>query len=156
MASNKYRNKTCGYCGRNTGLNGEGEHVLPTCFYPELTDPKVQRLKIPACPVCNNSWEKDEGHFKTIITLCGPDETPARRQLWEKSVRSFKMPDYGEQNLRSVAAQRIASPILNAQGAPTNEFFHTTTHELSAFSRRSFGASHIQKREMSSPKIELV
>ncbi|MGA2966387.1 MAG: hypothetical protein ABSD64_09250 [Terriglobales bacterium] len=123
MVSKTYRNKTCGYCGRDTGPSGEGEHVLPKCLYPDFTGPTIQHVKIPACPDCNNSWENDEAHFKTMLVLCGPDPTPARKQLWERSVRSFERPLHGEKEVRSITAQFVASPILNELGSPYQRIF---------------------------------
>lgn len=114
----KYRNKPCGYCGRNTGPDGEGEHVLPKCLYPKSTDPRVQRLKIPSCPNCNNSWEKDEAHFRNVIVACGPEVTGERKQLWEKSVRNFYEPLSGKGDFWAFASHLVSSPVLNEYGHP--------------------------------------
>lgn len=155
MASKTYRNKTCGYCGRNTGPSGEGEHVLPKCFYPELTDPKIQRVKIPACPDCNNSWENDEAHFKTMLVLCGSDSTPARRQLWEGSVRSFDRPGHGVKEVRSIAAQFVPSPILNVHGSPFQRIFpHKDPRVVRVLKNIVRGLAHFQTGDVI-PKIAL-
>jgi hypothetical protein len=123
MASKRYRNKRCGYCGADTGPNGEGEHVLSKCFYPDSTDPKMQVLKIPACPKCNHSWEKDEAHFRTSMVACGLDITPQRTQLWETSVRSFDKPISGRGDVWAIASQLVSSPILNEYGRPYQRIF---------------------------------
>ncbi len=149
MARTTYRNKTCGYCGRNTGPRGEGEHVLPKCLYPDFADPKIQRVKIPACPDCNDSWENDEAHFKTMLVMCGPDPTPARRQLWERSVRSFERPDHGEKEVRSIAAQFVASPILNERGSPYQRIFpHKDPRVVRVLKKIVRGLEHFRTRDI--------
>jgi len=123
MALKRYRNKTCGYCGKNTGPNGEGEHVLPKCIYTKFGSPKIQRLKIPACPDCNNSWEADEAHFRAMLVICGPDPTAARRELWARSLRGLDRPDHGRKEALSIAQQFVPSPILNPYGRPYQRVF---------------------------------
>jgi hypothetical protein len=123
MARKRYSNKECGYCGNNTGPNGEGEHVLPACFYPECTDPKIQILKIPSCPKCNDSWQKDEAHCRSVLVACGLAVTSERRQVWANSLRSFDNPISGRGDVRAVAATLVPSPILNEYGQPYQRIF---------------------------------
>jgi hypothetical protein len=99
----KYRNKPCGYCGKNTGDKGEGDHVIPNTLYPSTTAPKVQRIKIPCCPACNDSWQKDESHFRTVIDMLGNRMTPERAEIWEAARRCFQIPEHGEIARKAVA-----------------------------------------------------
>ncbi len=124
MARNMaYRNKPCGYCGANTGPDGEGDHVLPDSFYPQCTDPRIQRLKIPSCSKCNDLWQKDEGLFVTVMTLCGLRETPERRQLWTKSLRCLDRPIGGKKDLWAIASQLVPHPILRFDGKPYQKIY---------------------------------
>jgi hypothetical protein len=157
MASKKYRNKTCGYCGKSTGPSGAGEHVLPSCFYPDLTDPKIQCAKIPACQGCNKSFEKDEAHLKTMLVMCGPESTPARRQLWEGSVRSFDRPGHGVTEVRSIAAQFVPSPILNVHGSPFQRIFpHKDPRVVRVLKKIVRGLQHFRtKNVISEDRVSL-
>jgi hypothetical protein len=91
----RYSKKPCAYCGAVTGAN-TGDHVLPTALYPTTTDPRVQRAKVPACWQCNNSFSDDETHFRNVITMCGPEPSGGRKEIWEEIVRSFEPPPHGE------------------------------------------------------------
>lgn len=124
MARNMaYRNKPCGYCGTNTGPEGEGDHVVPYSFYPRCTDPQVQRLKIPSCAQCNDLWQKDEGLFVTVMVLCGLNETPERRELWSKSLRSFERPNGGRQDLWTIASQLVPQSTLQFDEKPYQKIY---------------------------------
>src|SRR2546427_13056683 len=123
MARNMaYRNKPCGYCGANTGPDGEGDHVLPDSFYPQCTDPRIQRLKIPSCSKCNDLWQKDEGLFVTVMTLCGLRKTPERRQLWTKSLRCFDRPIGGKKDLWAIASQLVPHRYYASTENPIKQF----------------------------------
>ncbi len=92
--------RTCAYCG---GVATTVDHVIPSCLYPpSKATSKVQRITVPACIPCNQSWVDDEPHFRSVLLMAG-DATPVVRELWEgKTRRSFQQPD-GERRLRDLA-----------------------------------------------------
>jgi len=141
----RYRNKVRGYCGKNTGPLGEGEHVVPKCLYPETTDPRIQRIKIPSCPDCNNSWEADEAHFKTMLAMCGPNPTPAQAELWQRSLRGFDRGTHGLNEVHSISKQLVSSPILDARGHPFRRVFpHKDPRVVRVLKKVVRGLAHFQ------------
>lgn len=89
MSRETYQNQPCGYCGKNTGPEGEAEHVVPKCLYTSLVAPKLRRLTIPACPRCNDYWSKYESTFRDLCVSMGTNETAHHRELAKKIERSF-------------------------------------------------------------------
>ncbi len=85
--------RTCGYCGKTVSTYDK-EHVFPKCLYPKSKKiSKTQRLTIPACNDCNNSWADDEAHFRNVLMLAG-NPNPPRQELWNGPVnRSFDQVD---------------------------------------------------------------
>ena len=121
-----YRNQPCGYCGQNTADNGHGEHVFPACMYPRvLTDSTVQRVKIPACPECNRSFQRVEAHTRNTLVACGLDATPERRELWEICIRSLRRKDGGKEDGLAILAQLAAND--NANGHPQDPTLPAST-----------------------------
>lgn len=121
----RFKKQPCAYCGQSTGKN-EREHVIPRCLYPSNTPLSVQRATVPACPDCNGSWEADEGHFKTIVSMTGSELTPERVELFGESLRGFKRSVHGEQALMHVYRQMISTQILDARGRP---WYRVRPHE---------------------------
>jgi hypothetical protein len=154
MARNMaYRNKPCGYCGVNTGPEGEGDHVIPYSFYPRGTDPRVQRLKIPSCPKCNDLWERDEGLFVAVMTLCGLRETPERSELWAKSLRSFERPIGGKKDLWAIASQLVPHSILRSDGKPYQQLFPCKNPRIVAVLKKILrGLAHFHRGEIISDR----
>lgn len=85
---------TCAYCGL-PAPRLEREHVFPRCLYPKSkAQSKVQRLTVPACTSCNNSWADDEAHFRNVLVVAGDPPNLARHELWKNKVLpSFDQPD---------------------------------------------------------------
>ena len=55
---------------------------------------QVQRLTIPACNKCNNSWSDDEVHFRNMLVIAGDPPSPTREELWKTTInRSFDLID---------------------------------------------------------------
>ncbi len=78
--------KKCAYCGDKAT---DREHVFPRCLYPNSkSQSKVQRLTVPACSDCNNSWSDDEAHFRNIMILAGESNSVVY-ELWDNTLRSF-------------------------------------------------------------------
>src|SRR5688572_17068930 len=86
--------KPCAYCGKPSDKRDK-EHVFPRSLYPaSKANSKVQRLTIPACNKCNNSWADDEAHFRNVLVVAGDPTSPAREELWKSTVdRSFNLTD---------------------------------------------------------------
>jgi len=84
----------CAYCG-NPSDKRDKEHVFPKSLYPpSKANSKVQRLTIPACNKCNNSWADDEAHFRNVLVVAGDPTSPAREELWKSTIdRSFGLID---------------------------------------------------------------
>ena len=90
----KTRGVRCAYCGRPVD-HAEKEDVLPKCLYPSSKSrSKVQRLKVPSCRDCNESWQDDEPHFRNALVLAGETPNATRRELWNGPIlRSFNKLD---------------------------------------------------------------
>lgn len=83
--------KKCAYCGQADAETVD--HVIPGSLYPASIGSSVQRLTVPACESCNNSWSDDEAHFRTMMTLAGEANAVAT-ELWTgKVARSFRAAD---------------------------------------------------------------
>ena len=95
------KEKLCAYCGKPAS---DREHVFPKCLYPtSKSKSKIQRLTIPACNECNNSWSDDEAHFRNVMLLAGePGENV--NELWEVFQRSLKKSD-GRRRLKDIILQ---------------------------------------------------
>ena len=91
----------CAYWGQPNAT--DREHVIPKCLYPNSkSTSKVQRLTIPACHACNESWSEDEAHFRNVLLMSGEPNPPVI-ELWEGKVdRSFKKKD-GKRRLSDLA-----------------------------------------------------
>ena len=86
--------KPCAYCGLPSDKR-DREHVFPRSLYPpSKAKSNVQRLTVPACNKCNNSWADDEAHFRDILVIAGDPSTPEKSELWNTTVdRSFSQVD---------------------------------------------------------------
>jgi len=84
----------CAYCGMPSDKR-DREHVFPKNLYPKSkSKSKIQRLTIPACNKCNNSWSDDEVHFRNMLVLAGDPSTIVKKELWETTIkRSFSQID---------------------------------------------------------------
>lgn len=97
------KEKPCAYCGKSF-MKLDKEHVFPKCLYPlSKNDSRVQRLTIPACNDCNNSWSDDEVHFRNMLNLAG-EPNPARQELWPNILSSFYEID-GQRRVNDLFAQ---------------------------------------------------
>lgn len=95
------KRKLCAYCPKPAS---DREHVFPRCLYPpSKNESKVQRLTVPACNECNNSWADDEAHFRNVMVLAGAPNG-ITNELWEKMQRSFKELD-GKRRLKDIVLQ---------------------------------------------------
>ncbi len=83
----------CAYCGIPVSKR-DREHVVPKCLYPaSKSGSKIQRLTIPACKLCNNSFSDDEAHFRNVLLLAG-EPNDAVYELWSSTARrSFNQVD---------------------------------------------------------------
>lgn len=123
MSKNKrYKKKPCGYCGEVTG-NNHGEHVLPDSFYPSTTPGVVQRRKIPACFACNAEFQKDETHFRTIVSIAGPTFNSSRLEKWNESLTSMKRPVHGFAEGVSLLECLVPSGVNPVSGKPGVKVF---------------------------------
>jgi hypothetical protein len=100
--------KPCAYCGIPSDKR-DREHVFPKNLYPESkSKTKTQRLTIPACNKCNNSWSDDEVHFRNVLVVAGDSPTPEKTELWSTTIdRSFAEID-GLKRLADLAKQLVA------------------------------------------------
>lgn len=104
--------KMCSYCGVRPGTTDD--HVFPKGLYPKRkSDPKVERLTVPACLECNNSFSDDEVHFRTLLALAGDPPNAVRQELLATTIRrSFDQPDAARRlrdllgNMREVELDR--------------------------------------------------
>lgn len=88
----------CAFCGHTTDARTR-EHVVSKCLYDgTVTDPKVQRLVVPACKKCNNSWAKDETTFRNAVALT--TYTPQTRAVFDRVMRSVTAGKYAEHEAR--------------------------------------------------------
>jgi hypothetical protein len=113
-------NTRCAYCGEPSDKRDK-EHVFPRCLYPPSKyKSKLQRLTIPACNKCNNSWANDEAHFRNILVTSGDPSTPERNELFdEKVIPSFDKVD-GQKRLQDLLQQM--KPIM-VEGGTRHKLF---------------------------------
>jgi hypothetical protein len=103
--------KKCAYCG---GADAKTvDHVIPRSLYPKSIGSSVQRLTVPCCESCNNSWSDDEAHFRTMMTLSGEANTVATELWTSKVVRGFREAD-GKRRFLDVWANMEA--VLTPRG----------------------------------------
>ena len=96
------KNKHCAYCGARAPETVD--HVIPQGLYPpSKSESPVQRLTVPACSECNQSWSDDEAHFRTMLTLAG-EPNAVVRELWEGKVN---------RTLRDVDGPRRVEDVWN-------------------------------------------
>ena len=93
--------KSCAYCGEPAN---QKEHAIPKCLYPKSkSKSKLQRLTVPACNKCNNSWADDEAHSRNMLLLAGKKSSVVG-ELWETTRRSFDKVD-GRKRLNDLFIQ---------------------------------------------------
>jgi hypothetical protein len=99
----------CSYCGKEVDKT-QREHVFPSNLFPlSKSKSKIQRLTIPACCRCNNSWSDDEAHFRNVLVITGNNPNSIRRELfYGPMARSFNEVD-GEKRLRDLLS--LMKPI---------------------------------------------
>lgn len=69
---------------------------MPKGLYEgRLMDPKVQRLTVPACGVCNNSWSSDETTFKNVLAVT--TFTPVTEARFPGVMRSMTVGPYADE-----------------------------------------------------------
>lgn len=103
--------KSCAYCGKPAS---QKEHVIPKCLYPKSkSKSKLQRLTVPACNECNNSWADDEAHFRNMLMLAAKKSSVVG-ELWETTRHSFEKVD-GRKRLNDLFIQLkpIETPDCN-------------------------------------------
>lgn len=86
---------TCAYCGLLVRRKGGStrDHVFPSSLYPpSKSESKVQRLTVPTCYDCNNSFSDDEAHFRNLLAIAG-EPNSAVHELWQAVMRSFSQAD---------------------------------------------------------------
>lgn len=106
----KNMNKKCAFCDNEATTR---EHVFPSNLYTESkNNSKVQRLTVPSCESCNNSWSDDEAHFRDIITLAGKPNTVVN-ELWETLQRSLNKKD-GHKRLKDILVQMKPEKVGNS------------------------------------------
>jgi hypothetical protein len=106
----KIMSKKCAFCDNEATTK---EHVFPSNLYTESkNNSKVQRLTVPACNQCNNSWSDDEAHFRNIITLAGKPNTVVN-ELWETLQRSLNKKD-GRKRLKDILVQMKPEKVGNS------------------------------------------
>ncbi|CAB3976166.1 hypothetical protein BCO9919_07522 [Burkholderia cenocepacia] len=66
MASKKFRDKTCVYCGRER-MASTGDHVVAREFCPGTARENLP--KVPACVACNNAKSKLEHYVLAVLPM---------------------------------------------------------------------------------------
>ncbi|VWC75944.1 hypothetical protein BLA39750_00871 [Burkholderia lata] len=66
MASKKYRDKTCVYCGRERA-SSTGDHVVAREFCPRAARDNLP--KVPSCVACNNAKSKLEHYVLAVLPM---------------------------------------------------------------------------------------
>ena len=100
----------CAYCGV-TVQKPDREDVIPKNLYTlSKSKSKIQRIKVPSCNPCNNSFSDDEAHFRNIMTLAGKPG-PITLELWEKVEGSLDKKD-GKKRLLDIYRQM--KPVGNS------------------------------------------
>jgi len=107
--SEKSKQVSCAYCGASE--SSTRDHVIPRALYPESkSNSTIQRITVPACSPCNESWMDDEPHFRNMLLISGESNPPVF-DLWEGKVnRSFKEKD-GLRRKRDLIKQMVQVDI---------------------------------------------
>jgi hypothetical protein len=79
----------CPYCRNEILGTVEREHVFPDSWYPEGTDPRIERSTVPSCSGCNRSYGKIEERLLRAWGLCLPDNAEASRGIPARVLRSL-------------------------------------------------------------------
>ena len=66
VASKKFKNKTCAYCGVS-GVSETGDHIFARQFFMERD--RAHLAQVPACASCNNEKSKLENHLLQVLPL---------------------------------------------------------------------------------------
>jgi hypothetical protein len=108
----------------------EGDHTLPQSWYPDGTDPKLQRLTVPSCRRCGAKLKKAEEQVAFMLMMArGFDhDHPAAAGVYERVRKTWnaaaaKTPrerKHRAQKLRSVMTRvrPVVVPPEQAIGAP--------------------------------------
>lgn len=74
----------------------------------------MQRITVPACRSCNNSWADDEAHFRNVLLVAG-EPNAAVDELWRTKARSsFEKVD-GHRRLRDLAKGMVPVTVAGQQ-----------------------------------------
>lgn len=80
--------KQCVLCGATNDLTKE--HIIPRCLYTKLERVSdIQLLTLPSCKKCNQSYSKDEAHFRNVMTLAGQPSGLVTELFKKKVLPSF-------------------------------------------------------------------
>lgn len=74
MASKKYRNKTCVYCGEDRAST-TGDHVIAREFFPVAA--RANLPQVPACETCNREKSYLEHYVLAVLPIGGRHEGAA-------------------------------------------------------------------------------
>jgi hypothetical protein len=122
----------CIYC--QSAPAEEQDHTLPQSWYPDGTDPKLQRLTVPACKKCGAELKKAEQQMAFALMMAkGFDrDHPAAAGVYERVRKTWdavaaKTPrerHHRAQHLYSVLTrvQPVVVPPEQAIGAPRIKF----------------------------------
>lgn len=114
MASKKYKNKTCAYCGK-PGASQSGDHIFAREFFLERQRPHLPQ--VPACTSCNNTKSQLETYLLQLMPLGAnhPDAHEAIRTLMPKRARNR-----GNKALhRALESTDVAVTVIDHEGQTT-------------------------------------
>ena len=76
----KRHQKFCVYCQTRFGTTDD--HVPPAMLFPERRPNDL--ITVPACEICNASFQKDEEYFRGLFRHLQQSPSEATRHLWPK------------------------------------------------------------------------
>jgi hypothetical protein len=88
-SKSKKQQLVCPYCLRAIVGRVENEHVFPASWYPDGTDPTIQRLTVPSCGPCNREFGKIEKRLWHTWGLCLSHKGDANRGIAERVISSL-------------------------------------------------------------------
>ena len=89
MAKKKFGPGKCVHCLKEVEARNS-DHVFPESWYPDTTQPDVEKWQIPSCIPCNNEYGKLEDDLLTKFGLCLEPSNPASASIVEKALRSVR------------------------------------------------------------------
>jgi len=103
----------CIYC--QVAPAEEGDHTLPRGWYPDGTDPKLQRLTVPSCKACGARLKKAEEQAAFALAMAIDRDHPAAAGVYERVRKTWNAAEAKTPRERRHRARKIQSVMTRVQ-----------------------------------------